>query len=93
MASRLFVISTGMSAGTLRGFLEILGRVSVNSLYYHVFDAKLRLERGDNDFSAWFESLGLTDLAREMQSLDPYTYTLEGLRKRIMVLGRSYDRH
>ena len=93
MASRLFVISTGMSAGTLKDFLEILGRVSVNSLYYHVFDAKLRLERGDNDFSAWFESLGLTDLAREMQSLDPYTYTLEGLRKRIMVLGRSYDRH
>ena len=93
MASRLFVISTGMSAGTLRDFLEILGRVSVNSLYYHVFDAKLRLERGDNDFSAWFESLGLTDLASEMQALDPYTYTLEGLRKRIMVLGRSYDRH
>ena len=93
MASQLFVLSTGMSAGTLKEFLEILGRVSVNSLYYHMFDAKLRLERGENDFSTWFASLGLTDLAKEMQSLDPYTYTLEGLRKRIMVLGRAYDRH
>ena len=67
--------------------------MSINSLYYHMFDAKLRLERGENDFSAWFRGLGLEALAREMHSLDPYTYTLEGLRKRIMVLGRAYDRH
>jgi len=93
MASRLFVLSTGMSAGNLGEFLDILGRVSVNSLYYHIFDAKLRLERGQNDFSAWFRDLGFTDLAKDMQLLDPYTYTLEGLRRRIMVLARSYDRH
>lgn len=93
MASRLFVMSTGLSAGTLHEFLDVLGRVSINSLYYHMFDAKLRLERGENDFSAWFRGLGLEALAREMHSLDPYTYTLEGLRKRIMVLGRAYDRH
>lgn len=93
MASRLFVMSTGMSANSLKEFLEILGRVSVNSLYYHIFDAKLRLERGENDFSTWFRGLGLEALAREMQLLDPYTYTLEGLRRRIMVLVRAYDHH
>jgi hypothetical protein len=93
MASRLFVLSTGLVARTLREFLEMLGQVSVNSLYYHVFDAKLRLGRGQNDFSEWFSTLGLTELAEEMRSLDPYTYTLEGLRKRILVLGREYDNH
>jgi hypothetical protein len=93
MASRLFVISTGLVAHTLTEFLELLGHVSISSIYYHVFDAKLRLERDQNDFSAWFSTLGLEGLAEEMRSLDPYTYTLEGLRKRIMVLGREYDKH
>ncbi len=90
MASRLFVVPTGLVAHSLGEFLEMLGQVSVNSLYYHIFDAKLRLERGQNDFSAWFATLGLAALAGEMRMLDPYTYTLEGLRKRIMVLGREY---
>jgi hypothetical protein len=93
MASRLFVISTGLVAHTLSEFLEILGRVSVSSLYYHVFDARLRVQRGQNDFAEYFSSLGLKELAEEMCSLDPYTYTLEGLRKRIIVLGREYDNH
>jgi len=93
MASRLFVCPTGFVAHTLGEFLEMLEKVSVNSLYYHVFDAKLRLERGQNDFSAWFATMGLTDLAEEMRQLDPYTYTLEGLRKRIIVLGREHDNH
>jgi hypothetical protein len=93
MASRLFVTSTGLVAQTLREFLDMLERVSINSLYYHVFDAKLRLEREQNDFSAWFSTLELTELAEAMRSLDPYTYTLEGLRQRILVLGRAYDKN
>ncbi len=92
MASRIFVFSTNYVAHTLREFQDILGRVSVNSLYYHIFDAKLRLERGDNDFSVWFATLGKNDLAEEMRKLDPYTYTLEGLRKRMMVLVKTYDK-
>jgi hypothetical protein len=90
MASRLFVVPTGLVAHSLPEFLDMLAQVSVNSLYYHVFDAKLRLAREQNDFSAWFATLGLTELAEEMRQLDPYTYTLEGLRKRILVLGREY---
>lgn len=93
MASRLFVVPTGLVAHSLPEFLEMLAQVSVNALYYHVFDAKLRLAREQNDFSAWFATLGLMDLAEEMRQLDPYTYTLEGLRKRILVLGREYGRN
>ncbi len=90
MASRLFVIPTKHVAHSLEEFLEILPRVSTNSLYYHIFDAKLRLERADNDFSKWFADLGLTELAKEMRRLDPYSYTLEGLRKRIMVVVKQH---
>lgn len=93
MASRLYVLSTGLCARDLKEFLAILERVSIASIYYHVFDAKLRLGRGQNDFSAWFRDLGYDDLADEMARLDPYTYTLEGLRHTILTLGRDYDGH
>lgn len=93
MASRLFVLSTGLCAHSLPEFVAHMERVSIASIYYHIFDAKLRLGRGQNDFSAWFTSLGYAGLANEVRRIDPYTYTLEGLRKKMIALGRAYDRH
>src|SRR3990172_13428820 len=58
MASRIFVFPTTYVAQNLAEFAEMLERVSINSLYYHMFDAKLRLEHGENDFSRWFHGLG-----------------------------------
>jgi hypothetical protein len=92
MASRTFVLKTPYIAHNLSEFREILKRVSVYSLYYHIFDAKLRLESEENDFSRWFRSLSQPVLADEVARLDPYTHTLEGLRKRIMVLVTKYDK-
>jgi hypothetical protein len=93
MASQTFAFPTCRAAGTLRDFGECLRKVSVNSLYYHFFDAKLRLEKGDNDFSCWFDGLGYPELAREVRRLDPYTQTLEGLRNRLITLVERYDTH
>jgi hypothetical protein len=92
MASRLFVIPTKHVAHSLEEFLEILPQVSTNSLYYHIFDAKLRLERSENDFSKWFSDLGFATLAEDVRRLDPYAYTLEGLRKRIMVVIKQHTK-
>jgi len=79
-----FIIPTGDVAHNLTEFLEIMRRVSVHALYYHIFEVKLRLQRGINDFSAWLdESLGERELAGQIARLDPYTYTMEGLRQRI----------
>jgi hypothetical protein len=91
MASRLFVMRTPFTAHSLREFRELLARLSLDSLYYHIFDSKLRLENGQNDFSRWFQSLGKTELADEVARLDPYTYTLEGLRKRLIILTAKHD--
>lgn len=90
MASRTFVLSTPHVARNLEEFFAALGRVSVGSLYYHIFEAKLRLEKGENDFSRWFRDSGFPDLAEMMTRLDPYSYTLEGLRNEILKLGRRY---
>lgn len=91
MASRTFVLTTPHVAHSLGEFRHILRDISVNSLYFHMFDARLRLHSTDNDFSRWFASLGKEKLAQETASLDPYSHTLEGLRKRILVLTERHD--
>jgi Family of unknown function (DUF5752) len=84
MSCRTFILPTPYEARNLGEFREIVQKVSIDSIYFHVFEARLRLERGDNDFSDWFEELGETKLAGELSRLDPYNVTLEGLRQLIV---------
>lgn len=80
-----FSIPTGIIVHDLNQFVDGLKKVSSSCLYLHMFEAKLRPPLGINDFSDWFETqLGETDLAKKVAGLDPYTQTLEGLRKRII---------
>jgi len=61
--------------------------VSTASISYHLFESRLRLGAEDNDFSAWLErEMDLPTVARSIRALDPYTYTLEGLRKALLGL-------
>lgn len=89
-----FVLPTHYLVYDLKEFAEILGKVTIDSIYFHVFEARLRLERINNDFSNWIEnSLGDKKLADMLAHLDPYTQTLEGLRKSLiqMVENRIKD--
>jgi hypothetical protein len=92
MASRIFVLNTPYVAKTLTEFKEALNHLTINSIYYHMFDSRLRLEKEENDFSRWFNDLGYNKLAEEVARLDPYTYTLDGLRKRIIRMVEKYDK-
>jgi len=77
-----FVFPTDYSAYDLGEFIDVLKKITIDSIYFHIFEARLRLERKSNDFSNWIEtSLGNKQLADEISNLDPYTYTLEELRK------------
>jgi hypothetical protein len=91
MDARTFVLNTPYVAGTLKEFLDVVRHIGIASLYFHIFDAKLRLEQGENDFSRWLRDAGFESLAAEIVHLDPYSYTLEGLRKTILALGDKYD--
>jgi hypothetical protein len=93
MACKTFVFPTGHSAPTFGEFAELVSKVSINSIYFHVFDAKMRLKSGENDFSRWFRDQGKTALADETRRLDPYSYTLDGLRRQIVALVKKYDSH
>ncbi len=84
MSSRIFVVPTGKIAHNVAEFKEMLKTVSIHAIYFHMFEAKLRLEKGDNDFSIWLRSAGKEREAEQISRLDPYTFTLEGLRDRLL---------
>ena len=48
-----FVLPTGLTAHNLKEFGMILEKVTIHSIYFHIFEARLRLEKGINDFSFW----------------------------------------
>lgn len=79
-----FILPTQHVSYDLREFVEILKRITIDSIYFHIFEAKLRLEKGTNDFSNWIEnSIGNEPLAHSIARLDPYVFTLEDLRRTI----------
>ncbi|OGS44172.1 MAG: hypothetical protein A2539_01795 [Elusimicrobia bacterium RIFOXYD2_FULL_34_15] len=85
MKSVSFIIPTRQIVNNLTEFAEAIKKVSINSVYFHMFEARLRLEREYNDFSNWFENeLGESDLAKKISSLDFYTHTLDSLRQKIV---------
>jgi small-conductance mechanosensitive channel len=87
MKSISIILPTPYQAHNLREFLEGLRIISVSSLYFHVYESRLRLGRGLNDFSLWLQnSMDEPELAAEIGRVDPYTYTLEGLRSALIWL-------
>jgi hypothetical protein len=84
MSCRVFVLPTRYTARTPGEFIEAVRVIGPRSLYFHVFEAKMRLEGEENDFAAWFRGLGEVETAKALSKLDPYTITLEGLRSKII---------
>lgn len=81
------ILPTPYVAHDLREFVELLRKVSIDSLYFHMFESRLRLHRGVNDFSIWLQDcLDERELAERIAALDPYNYTLEVLRNMIIQL-------
>jgi hypothetical protein len=84
------VMPTPYSASTLEEFAGVLEHVSVRSLYFHLFEARLRLKQADNDFSMWFRNqLSKGELAEDVSHLDLYAHTLDTLRGILLSLIRE----
>ncbi|GAQ95535.1 mechanosensitive ion channel [Thermodesulfovibrio aggregans] len=85
------IMPTPYIAHDLREFVQILKFISPNSLFFHIYEAKLRVGKIANDFSLWLsESLGEEKLAEAIMSIDPYMHTIEGIRSQIISIVESY---
>jgi len=87
MQSRIIKVPTGLEARTLKEFRKILATVDISAVYYHNFEAMLRLGRRMGDFALWIEEqLHLPELAQKISRLDFYMTSLESIRHRIIKL-------
>ena len=85
ISSVSFVFATSYITHDLREFVDILKKITIDSIYFHMFEARLRFERQTNDFSNWIEiAIGDRKLADRISKLDPYTYTMEDLRNTVI---------
>lgn len=90
MRANSVVVRTPHTANDLPSFIDALERVSIGSLYHHMFEAKLRHEHGGSDFALWLEQeLGLASAARKIAGLDPYFMTLQDIRRRIVEILKT----
>jgi Family of unknown function (DUF5752) len=84
-ASDTVVMPTAFVAQTLPEFLEAMNHVTIHSIHHHFIEARLRLRLQSNDFSMWLEEdMGLPQAASQINRIDIYTSTLEGVRQQIV---------
>jgi hypothetical protein len=85
--------TTTYEVNTLEEFADALNKVGMRSLYFHFFDARLRLGRKTNDFSNWIRnSMGEPEIADKIKQLDPYFLTMDQLKQRIIDICRGKDK-
>jgi hypothetical protein len=89
-ATDTVVVPTPLVARNLQEFQDGVQKVSIYSIHYHFFEARLRLKLASNDFSVWLEEgLGLGQLGDRLKRLDIYTSTLHEVRRSIVHILES----
>lgn len=85
LSARRWSVPTPHAASTFSEMAECLRRVGVDSLFLHVFEARLRLPPGENDFSLWLtREWGRTDLARDCRVESLTFKTLDDVRRELI---------
>lgn len=82
--SLTFIFPVGLRARNLAEFLMALKYLDPGSLYYHFYEARMRLGRGKDDFSKWIdEVVGARDVAAMISGIDPFMHNIEGIREHL----------
>lgn len=90
MKSQIVEVPLDTEAGNLPEFIRSLEDVHASALYYHIFEARIRVRKGRNDFSIWLDDvLGYRKLAGSIEGIDFYMYSLERLRGKILDFCRK----
>jgi hypothetical protein len=86
--SQTVVIATGLECTDLAGFAKTLKHMPNGSLYFHFYEARLRLgDRDRDDFSVWIEeNLNHPELVHQIRNIDFYFVSLTELKTRLIKL-------
>jgi hypothetical protein len=78
------IYPVGIIVKNLAEFLTAIKYVSSGSIYYHFYEARVRLGGGIDDFSRWIEySFGKKELADKIRDIDPFMHSIEEIRQHI----------
>ncbi|MGH7265593.1 MAG: DUF5752 family protein [Candidatus Rokuibacteriota bacterium] len=87
LQSHVLELPVGVVAASLLEFREGLAQVDASAIYFHLFEARVRQGRQEDDFSNWLRrELGLEDLADRVRRINPYVGSLERVRSRLLTL-------
>ena len=80
----ILVFPAGLGASNLAEFFIAVKFIDAPSVYYHFYEARMRLRSGTDDFSKWVEDgLGRKELAAKIRSIDAHMHTLDGIREHV----------
>jgi hypothetical protein len=79
----------GIEAGSLEEMLEKLTTVPSTSIFFHLYEARLRTPSGTDDISAWLLENGFEAEVARLADLDIYMLSLEDCRRVALELIRG----
>jgi Family of unknown function (DUF5752) len=79
------IFPVGIKARNLAEFLTAMKYVNTASIYYHFYEARMRLGGGIDDFSRWVEDVfGKKELAGRIRAIDPFMHRMEDIKKHVI---------
>lgn len=86
-AARTLVLDCRERAEDLRSLAASLQTVAASSIFYHLFATRFGGGDARNDFAVWIDqSLGEKELATRVGQIDPYMFSLDESRRRLIDL-------
>lgn len=77
-----YVFPAGFRVMNLAELLMALKFVDMSSIYYHFYEARVRLGAQEDDFSKWVEEVtGAPEIAARIRAIDIFMHNLEGIRE------------
>jgi hypothetical protein len=79
------IFPVGIKARNLAEFLTAMKYINNASVYYHFYEARMRLGGGVDDFSRWVEDVfGKKELADRLRAIDPFMHSMEDIKQHII---------
>ncbi len=79
------IFPVGIRAKNLAEFLTAIKFIDTGCIYYHFYEARMRLGGGIDDFSRWIEdAFEKKELANKIRGIDPFMHNIEEIREHLL---------
>jgi hypothetical protein len=89
--SQIVVFDTGLRIENPEDLPDLVARMSVGSIFYHVIDARRRYPKRADDFRAWLGGFGdrFEPVCERLAAIDPNFMTLVEMRRKLSAVLKT----